>query len=47
MKNVTIPGSGVAAAPTVEPTPHKPQHHGAGTAIIASVLFAIVWARFK
>ena len=27
-KNVTVAGAGVAAAPAVEPTPHKPQHFG-------------------
>ena len=28
IKNVTVAGAGVAAAPAVEPTPHKPQAHG-------------------
>jgi hypothetical protein len=27
-KNVTVAGAGVAAAPAVEATPYKPQHHG-------------------
>jgi hypothetical protein len=26
--NVTVARAGVAAAPAIEPTPRKPQHHG-------------------